>query len=763
MSGMRQILRAGALLLVLCLTGGLFAACGSEGEKETDAMESSQKTETESVTPETGPVETGEAGPEIRYSGYDTPCLVDTVYTKEAILADAVVTNGGKLNADPTGQTDAASAFNAAIRQAYEKGGGTVFVPAGTYLLRGHVEVLPFVSLVGDYDPDGTGTTGTVILARPENLTEPLFSIGGSAGVVGLSVYYPDQSLQDVKTYAPTFCIPGSAASGPAYYMLSTVANCTVFNGYDGVYAGSVNEQMNIHDVKGTFLHSALELYDSADASTIRGVTASASFWATCALGSENAREIRNHTRRNGQAFVFGDVEWGSFMDLRCEGYETGMHIVSGPRAKFSGIVCRCELLDCACGLVVDDIDTRGGYGMSVTFGRIEGGEYAVLNNTAGRVQLMSVELDGDVLKGEGAGCLQPEVYEGSVTESPSMTLPSVPDVSRNLSVVKADKTAGTDVTAKIQAALDALSGTGGICYLPAGYYRIDGRLTIPDGVELRGAGFVPVRDQMELSLGTILFSMADTEQDPENPIVRMGARSGFRNLILVNTSHDRLGDYLENGRTFEPSSYLIRAEGKQACILNSALCGAVNGIALKDADGSVVSNLSLLCYSRGIDVTDTRGVYVETVLTNVTVGFRNRWWGLSNYRKLFPNGWEENFEASIGRDPDGYATVQMMMDNLSQVRMENVTGAVVRNVFSYGAKHTLDLSDSEVLAFNLGKDCYWRYVVETPMLLIRGSSLQLFNQHRFNGTSYEASGGSEVLIYGRVTIGQKDLPVDPE
>jgi hypothetical protein len=52
---------------------------------------------------------------------------------------------------------------------------------------------------------------------------------------------------------------------------------------------------------------------------------------------------------------------------------------------------------------------------------------------------------------------------------------------------------------------------------------------------------------------------------------------------------------------------------------------------------------------------------------------------------------------------------------------------------------------------------------VETPMLLIRGSSLQLFNQHRFNGTSYEASGGSEVLIYGRVTIGQKDLPVDPE
>ena len=51
-----------------------------------------------------------------------------------------------------------------------------------------------------------------------------------------------------------------------------------------------------------------------------------------------------------------------------------------------------------------------------------------------------------------------------------------------------ADKTGERDSTQAIQDALDAcVKATGGIVFLPAGRYRVDGRLVVKGGVTLRG------------------------------------------------------------------------------------------------------------------------------------------------------------------------------------------------------------------------------------------------------------------------------------
>ena len=56
-----------------------------------------------------------------------------------------------------------------------------------------------------------------------------------------------------------------------------------------------------------------------------------------------------------------------------------------------------------------------------------------------------------------------------------------------------ASTSSSTDNTAAFQAALDAAeTNGGGTVYVPAGMFRLNGHITVPTGVELRGIWDVP-------------------------------------------------------------------------------------------------------------------------------------------------------------------------------------------------------------------------------------------------------------------------------
>ena len=104
-----------------------------------------------------------------------------------------------------------------------------------------------------------------------------LFTLSGSSGVVGLTVYYPNQSFEAIKPYPAVFYTNGQGAS----YMLSTIKNCTVINGYRGIGAcchtenTNAHEQLTVENVKGTFLYTAAEVYNQADVGTWENVVVS--------------------------------------------------------------------------------------------------------------------------------------------------------------------------------------------------------------------------------------------------------------------------------------------------------------------------------------------------------------------------------------------------------------------------------------------------------------------------------------------------------
>ncbi|HXA57752.1 MAG TPA: discoidin domain-containing protein, partial [Streptosporangiaceae bacterium] len=86
------------------------------------------------------------------------PVLIKTKYaTEDAVVADFDATAYG---ADPQGVKDSTKAIQAALYDCYDAGGGTVWLPDGTYRVTGTIEVMPFCTVRGDHrDPDhGTGS-----------------------------------------------------------------------------------------------------------------------------------------------------------------------------------------------------------------------------------------------------------------------------------------------------------------------------------------------------------------------------------------------------------------------------------------------------------------------------------------------------------------------------------------------------------------------------------------------------------------------------
>lgn len=139
---------------------------------------------------------------------------------------------------------------------------------------------------------------------------------------------------------------------------------------------------------------------------------------------------------------------------------------------------------------------------------------------------------------------------------------------------IRSGLSSAKDNTTAIQQALDKASGEGGgIVYLPGGRYKVLGNLTVPTGVELRGAsdfGSVP-RGQ-----GSIFEVYAGKGQAQAQPFLKLSAGSGLRGVDF---------DYPEQTSSMLPNineyPYCIQATGKDIYIVNVGLRAAYNGLDL--------------------------------------------------------------------------------------------------------------------------------------------------------------------------------------
>lgn len=679
----------------------------------------------------------------------------------ETIVADIILdTDGLSRFANGSTDGDCSSAIQNAIYAVYNAGGGTVYLPEGIYRVGSPITVMPFVTLSGA----GDNTIIAAYVKPSEEELPALFTLGGSGGVRDLTVYYPEQTVENPQPYPFTFYIPGQGTGGnPANYMLPCLENVTVVNGWRGVvaskYDGYVNEQIYIEGFSGTFLSTGFELYNSADASVFRDIVVSPSVWANFDgnkygfRASPSESDIAVYTANNLTAFILGDLEWSQWKNITADSCLYGMKAVKGFRAALSAIFYNISLTGCKYGLTVEDMDARTGFSLAFTGGEIGGSDYAVKNETLGKVSFVDAVVNGNIV-GVGASRVVTENYGLSLPAEADKSLHTAPT---RLTVVTADKNAETDAAPAIQAALDAAAAAGGgVVYLPAGRYRLQSRLVIPSGVELRGAGSLPTRDQMELSLGTMLFFYGITGDSASDAFITLGDNSGLYNLRAFCADVNQYAAYM-NGK-FIPQPYMVRIAGNNSEIRDFAAAGILNGIKSDGATGTYIDAISIECYVNAIEI-DGGSAYVGRVLDNLTVGFRNGWWKFSNYKSMFPSGWEKSAELALS-DGDAVTPFHITMDNLTELSVTGGASVRAEDIFSYAAQTTLSCDSAKVTAINLGRDCYYGYTVNNTNPTVKvsnGGETAVYNLHRFNGISYIWDNSGSLEIYNRSTINEDE------
>lgn len=302
---------------------------------------------------------------------------------------------------DQTGKYDSTDGIQKALWDCFYAGGGTVYLPAGTYLITDTIYVPSYVTLRGDYqDPDAIAQGdeleyGTIVLAQVDSVnseTTGTFILRGSSGVVGLTVYYPEQTLDKVLPYPYTFYVPiGTDGS-----RVMTIKDVTVINGYRGIGTqyDKNHESLLVDNFKGTFLKTGLALHNQSDVGRVNDVTISSKYWAEASadcMANEESTSIETYTKENTVGILTSCLEWTTFSKISIDSCKTAVYLVDGARTIEGESLNAISMYDvvasnCGKGILADGMDPRWGSVIArSSIGEID-------NNTTGIVKMTDVD-----------------------------------------------------------------------------------------------------------------------------------------------------------------------------------------------------------------------------------------------------------------------------------------------------------------------------------------------------------------------------------
>lgn len=382
---------------------------------------------------------------------------IKTIYsTKDWVISDFVVTDpmfGAK--AEPG--FDNRAAFQAAIDAAYESGGGVVYIPAGNYefhstqigvksvrvrqgtsenkkdfnyeyVLRLH----PGVQLRGDWaapESNNGMVLGTILEVRVgknapnydgsvkswwndsqagnalrttyTSIADRFIEMNAGTGVTNLSIWYPEQNINDVKPYPWTlFQTQGNCA---------TIEHVTLVNSYNG-FNSAPSELHYVLDSYITALNKGIEVHVCTDIGRIENVSISPEYWAKSGLpGAPTLAELTAYTKANSVGFQMHRSDWEYISYLHISGYKTGIWIgrepgfADAPNAQLYEV----HVDNCENGLYVEDVNPYGILISNSSFGAAKGGNAVYFyKDFSTSTQFNGVEFSGPIVSDGSDGVI---------------------------------------------------------------------------------------------------------------------------------------------------------------------------------------------------------------------------------------------------------------------------------------------------------------------------------------------------------------------
>ncbi len=382
----------------------------------------------------------------------DTATVYGTDWQDTYIIANINVKDA-PFNAKGDGVTDDTAAIQAALDSV--EGGGIVYIPAGEYVIKGTLYIPNLCTLVGDWAPP-TGETGseTVLLAyagRGSDFGVPFIGLGTAATLKNISVYYPEQTAEDIQPYPYTV----------GFYGVSClVSGITLYNSYNGINTHFVNgSAQHVFHVYGTPLNIGASFDINLEVSELAYVDFNIDYWAnsgrTGAPVTDAQQEaVRTYTR-NAKAIECGRIDDMYLFDINVDpdDYDTGIYF----------------------------------YQNAATDSTVQGGAYGHMQ----KLHQTTVYVAGISNFGVQLDFVDDIVDQSDI--SYSLATGNRTTASNIRSVKEAPYNAAgdgvTDDTAAIKACIaDVAAMGGGMVYIPAGQFKVTESITVPTNVELRGA-----------------------------------------------------------------------------------------------------------------------------------------------------------------------------------------------------------------------------------------------------------------------------------
>ena len=239
----------------------------------------------------------------------------------DVLIYTASVTEYGAAG---DGSADATVAFQSALNAVRDQGGGTVYVPAGQYLIKGSLTVGRSVYLVGSGGPGH----GSVLLATgnagSEDRAKSLITLGASAGVIGLTVYYPDQKPDAVKAYPPAIRIKDNLA-GDASQHASYVEKVVLVNPYVGISADEGLQLPTLTDVRMSALSVGFRINQCYDCARITSLYVTPKIWSEYSGISEDT--VSGAMRSSLTGLVLSRTDMQMMHDVKLDSCKTGVYL----------------------------------------------------------------------------------------------------------------------------------------------------------------------------------------------------------------------------------------------------------------------------------------------------------------------------------------------------------------------------------------------------------------------------------------------------
>jgi len=564
--------------------------------------------------------------------------------------------------------------LQSAIDDVAQRGGGTVFLCRGTYTIDAPVTVKRGVTLRGDYDPahPADSTVLAIVCGAGEEDGPAAFSLEHGSGLVGLVFHYPNQSLAKPIPYPWTVRSHLRHAGNN-----QTIDDCTFVNSWRAIAIGpETNECHTFRRLKICALKTGFFIDMTTDIGRVYEVTLSPSVWTSSGFpGAPREELLTTYLKSSGAvAADYARSDWEFIRGLSVDGYHIGIrfHLGKSP-VGMNGVMAACRIANCDQAVVTHELNEVGLAVYDSTFAgnvtnlvcspkfnsvalfhssRFTGGPLVL--GPQGTVGLRACTVDCSVDASAGGRLMRDDAPASGVVRYEPMAF-ARPQGGKVV-FAKVDPNA-EDCTAAIQAALDAAAGTGasplpvrsgagdvgggvgdigsrsgdveggafgegtpsspqsGTVYLPAGIYRCRGTLTVPSGVELRGASAVP---HHTMSGGTVLFVYGGRGETEGMPFCSLEAGSGLRGLSFWYPEQD----------VGEPVAYpwTVRALGAGCWMTDVNIANSWQGadFATHPSDGHRISYFSGGFYRTGLTVGScaTTG-WVEDVQMNTHYVYR--------------------------------------------------------------------------------------------------------------------------------------------